>query len=354
MFATICPPRVLTALLAGSVQVCSIVLPNAAAVAALLRQQPDSPSPDHRIEMAAEWSLNETIDQTPVIVLETGLWEAGRTGEIVALLRNETGKDIRFSRIETSCSCGMVEADDHDFLTGETDRLKIRFRAPASSRDGAVGLLVRFVDGAGNRQAQIAVTGTLAGNLHVEKPASVLEAPAGQPAEWSLPIFTTPPIQADRLTVACSDSLSPLRAEIREADGRPVLVLGVDGLQIPDGELMSGTVTVRDDVAGRADRVDLLISRRPPVRIRPSLLRFYAGQDNEAMWEANALIAVSDPGRRPAATSPAGQDTLFQSISAVLDGQPVELHVLRISRSVSRLTIRIPRDGALDGPRTLQ
>gem|GEM_PF-2796331 len=296
-------------------------------------QSPASPSPVDTIQ-AEVIKVNTSFQTTekqfaPVTAsVNLGALPAGRDYEVHLFVRNESGGDVVFHRVDGICESAKMQLGGNVFPAGSTSELVLHLKTPTSQRSNDIPIWFRLLDGNGKDVAAIRVNATLAGNLALAAISTVLVVPESGLATLSIPVISSDLIRPEDLQPVLSDDLRDFTATlVRDDDGGMLLQVTLAGKMVLDGT--SGTIQVNDPGSGKSTTMDLLVSKAQPITISPVLIRFREDQESTEHSVANVLIRINMP---PAGDG--GPPSGLERMTVKLGGEPVKVDLKELKNGI--------------------
>jgi len=240
-------------------------------------------------EKPIEISMTTDIKSTGSIFyskVDLGELEPNKSYSLALMMTNTSLEDIAFDGIRPSCGCGRLFLEKGVIDSGESFPVAVEFDTPAVSENGL------FVFGAtifkaGTEVGTFSFKGLLKNNLYVS-PRAVFSV--GTELEtFVLPIVLSEPIRVRDLEVAIAESLGDIQAVIVMKDEKPYLQINAMGNSF-DGEFATGDVTIQVKRSKRTVATNVLVTRRLPITISPTILRFR--DDGSGNMTATCLVQL--------------------------------------------------------------
>jgi hypothetical protein len=213
--------------------------------------------------------------------------------DVVLNLKNESKQSFVISKVKPTCSCTVVSLSSGTLLPW--NEIAITLSIKPLARFSANDFLQQVSLQIGVESfITLRIRYRLEGLLQFKSLSAMVSIGEGDKEKtFLLPLFVTAPIRGEHLQIKKSDELSALKTTIVEKDGEYFVQCTISDSKLGDVGA-SGTIEAIEERLGKKAVIPVAISKKPPMTVMPSFLRFSKDTDEEKSYRATALVRIDD------------------------------------------------------------
>jgi hypothetical protein len=296
-----------------------------------------------KISISSSWKLEPGSNDSIVpsrAEIELPVLDVNSQYEIDLTLRNPNSYPISFSEARLSCSCSSAKFSTKTFLPNESAQVKVNLKTPKSNLENEIRFAITLYSDfeCENFAGSILVVGKLQGNLNIDKRQRIFQLSENN-SVVKIPMAFSYPVSLDRLTVKPSEDFRDCSIKIvADANDRHFLIMDIPASKLAQGTLV-GHVKILDRELKLEDIVEIICEAQNPVVISPTNMQFRNQEGKQGLQLTNFLIRIDE--------DPVDVNSRFQSevkIRCSLQGKTLDLKIQKLSESVFRGTLFLPKD----------
>ena len=221
-----------------------------------------------------------------VSVVKLGELKTNHSYKLSLSMINRTQTEIAFDAVKPSCLCSKFFMEKGVIRSNKVFPVSVEFKTPPRSENGKFTFNASIFN-AGKEVGLFSFVGALQDNLYVS-PQLVFSV-REQISSMAVPILVSEPMSLNSLELQVSESLGELQANIVERKGKGYLELEALGSSF-EGHFATGDITIRDNSSGLEIATHVLMTRRLPVSVSPTVLKFRPESDDKMV--AKCMVQV--------------------------------------------------------------